>query len=173
MAVVQPGSARNAVVFRPNGDSGEVLGFSVHQQPTDGSSSTADGEAVMTLKGHYGSVNCCCWRESALELYTAGADGLILCWRPRLGNSPTYGTTNYTPAPTANVAARADGMVAGGRRVSAADALAAVGAGVFGTTGGATAAAGAGEDEDDWSSDDDAGARRARWVPPVLRRHES
>jgi hypothetical protein len=111
-----------------------------------------------------------------MELYTAGTDGMILCWRPRLGNSPTGCTSRYVPASAGDGAVVREDRIptdayAGGGGSSAGAVAAAVGAGVFGTTGGTVAAGAggaAGEDDDDWSSDDDS-SHRPQWVPPILR----
>ena len=80
------------LVLEPNGDStpGRAT-WRIHPfnrpvpipEEMDIVSVTSDGEPLSSLRGHYSGVNCCAWRGGgAMELYTAGSDGLILAWTP-------------------------------------------------------------------------------------------
>ncbi|XP_063151689.1 DNA excision repair protein ERCC-8 isoform X1 [Candoia aspera] len=42
------------------------------------------GDLITTLRGHYGSVDCCVFQPNFQELYSSGRDGNILAWVPYL-----------------------------------------------------------------------------------------
>eukprot|EP01084_Bolivina_argentea_P105271 188453_1 len=92
IAVAQFGKmALDAVVMFPNelNSAGEahVLGFYVHSH---------DGLPFKTLRGHFGHVNCCVFREHTQEVISGGQDGMVLLWSPNVESQMSTAATGTT-----------------------------------------------------------------------------